>query len=262
MKKKRADEKRICFLDELRGLAVFCMVIYHGFYILYSVFAYDWAAGLFDFFTPVQPLFAGLFIFLCGTSCSLSRSNVKRGLRILAAAAAVTLFTAVVMPLLGFVDCEIWFGILHFLSSCVLIGALFEKITVGIPPAVGLVICAVLYFFTAGISSGTLGFGDALSFSLPSEWYQTNLLAPLGIYSPSFFSADYFPLFPYIFVFFSGVFSGKFCKKAGFPEWMYPQRIGFFGFLGRNAFIIYIVHMPLIFILTVIIRFIIGLFAA
>ena len=187
---------------------------------------------------------------------------MKRGLKILVAAAAVTLFTAVIMPLLGFVECEIWFGILHFLSACVLISVLFEKITARIPPAVGLVICALLYFFTLGISSGTLGFGDDLSFSLPAEWYQKDWLAPLGISSPSFFSADYFPLFPYIFVFFSGVFSGRFCKKAGFPDWMHPQRIGFFDFLGRNAFVIYIAHMPLIFILTLIIRFVIGLFAA
>lgn len=262
MKTKKIGEKRISFLDELRGLAVFCMVLYHGFYVLDSVFGYDWAAELFDFFTPVQPFFAGLFIFLCGVSCSLSRNNVKRGLKILGAAAVVTLFTAVIMPLLGFVECEIWFGILHFLSVCVLIGALFEKITVKIPPAVGLVICAVLYFFTSSISSGTLGFGEALSFRLPSEWYQTDWFAPIGIYSPSFYSADYFPIFPYVFVFFSGVFSGKFCKKAGFPEWMYPQRVKFFGLLGRNAFVIYIAHMPLVFILTVIIQFIVGLFAA
>jgi uncharacterized membrane protein len=262
MKKKQTDEKRICFLDELRGLAVLCMVFYHGFYVLDSIFGYEWAADLFWFFSPVQPFFAGLFIFLCGVSCSFSRSNVKRGLKILGAAAVVTLFTTVIMPLLGFVECEIRFGILHFLSVSVLIGALFERITVKIPPAIGLVICAVLFFFTSGISSGTLGFGETLSFRLPSEWYQTDWLAPTGIHSPSFYSADYFPIFPYIFVFFAGVFSGKFCKKKGFPEWMYPQRVKLFGLLGRNAFVIYIAHMPLIFILTVIIQFIVGLFAA
>lgn len=261
MKKRQTDEKRICFLDELRGLAVLCMVFYHGFYILDSVFGYGWAAELFRFFTPVQPFFAGLFIFLCGVSCSLTRSNVKRGLKILGAAAVVTLFTAVIMPLLGFVECEIWFGILHFLSVCVFLGALFEKVSSKIHPAIGLVICAVLYFFTCGISSGTLGFGEALSFSLPENLYQTDFLAPIGISSPSFYSADYFPIFPFVFVFFAGVFSGKYCKKAGFPEWMYPKRIGFFGLLGRNAFVIYIAHMPLIFILTVMIQFVIGLFA-
>ena len=262
MKKRQIDEKRICFIDEVRGLAVFCMVFYHAFYILDSVFGYSWAAELFDFFTPVQPFFAGLFIFLCGVSCSLSRSNFKRGLRILIAAAVVTLFTAVIMPALNFVDCEIWFGILHFLSVCVLVSALFKRVTAKIPSGVGLALCAVLYFFTSNISSGRLGFGDVLSISLPAEWYQTDWLAPTGIYSPSFFSADYFPIFPLIFVFFAGVYSGKYCKKVGFPEWMNPKRIGFFGFLGRNAFVIYIAHMPLIYILTVIIQFVIGLFTA
>lgn len=260
MERRQTDEKRICFLDELRGLAVLCMVFYHAFYILASIFSYGWAAKLFDFFTPVQPFFAGLFIFLCGVSCSLTRSNFKRGLKILIAAAVVTLFTAVIMPLLGFVECEIWFGILHFLSVCVLLGALFEKVTAKIHPVAGLLICAVLYFFTSGISSGRLGFGEAFSFNLPAEWYQTDWLAPIGISSPSFFSADYFPIFPFVFVFFAGVFSGRYCKKAGYPEWMYPKRIAFLGVLGRNAFVIYIAHMPIIFILTVIIQFVIGLF--
>ncbi len=262
MKKKQTDKKRICFLDEVRGLAVFCMVFYHAFYILDSVFGYVWAAEFFNFFTPVQPFFAGLFIFLCGVSCSLSRSNFKRGLRILGAAAVVTIFTAVIMPMFNFVDCEIWFGILHFLSVCVLLSTLFKRVTAKIQPVFGLVICAVLYFFTNGISSGKLGFGQAFSISLPAEWYQSDWFAPAGIHSPSFFSADYFPIFPLIFVFFAGVFSGMHCKKAGFPEWMNTKRIGFLGFLGRNAFVIYIAHMPLIFILTVIIQFIISLFAA
>jgi hypothetical protein len=143
-----------------------------------------------------------------------------------------------------------------------LLGALFDKVSSKIHPAIGLVICVVLYFFTSGISSGNLGFGEVLSISIPEKLYKTDFLAPIGISSPSFYSADYFPIFPFVFVFFSGVFSGKYCKKAGFPEWMYPKRIGFFGFLGRNAFVIYIAHMPLIFVLTVIIRFIVGLFTA
>ncbi|MBO5411024.1 MAG: DUF1624 domain-containing protein, partial [Clostridia bacterium] len=37
----KKTQNRICFLDELRGLAVFCMIFYHAFYILSSMFGYE-----------------------------------------------------------------------------------------------------------------------------------------------------------------------------------------------------------------------------
>lgn len=254
MEIRRADKIRIYFIDELRGLAVMCMVIYHALYILSSMFGYEWATKLFLFFTPAQPFFAGLFIFICGISCSLSKSNLKRGLKILAAAAVVTLFTAVIMPLFGFVECEIYFGILHLLSVCVLICALLKKPLEKASPFAGILVCAVMYPLMSGISSGSLGYGELITLKIPDTLYQTDLLAPLGIYSPDFFSADYFPIFPDIFIFFAGVFAGMHFKKSGFPEWAYPQRIRFFGFLGRNALWIYIAHMPLIYAVTELIR--------
>lgn len=254
---KQNDKKRIFFLDELRGFAVFCMVFYHAFYILDSMYGYEWANRLFLFFMPVQPFFAGLFIFICGISCSLSRSNAKRGLLILGAATVVTIATAVVMPMLNFVECEIYFGILHLLAFCVLACALLQKPLGKLSPFAGIIICAVLYPFTSGISTGFLNYGDILAFEIPDTLYQNNWLAPLGIYSPGFFSADYFPIFPNIFIFFAGVFAGRYFKEKGFPEWAYPQRIKPLGILGRNALIIYIAHMPLIYALTELVRLII-----
>lgn len=257
MKTKLTDKKRIFFLDELRGFAVACMVFYHAFYILSSMYGYKWAESLYLFFMPVQPFFAGLFVFICGISCSLSRSNAKRGLIILGAAAVVTVATAVVMPKLGFVDCEIYFGILHLLSVCVLSCALLEKPLGKVSPFAGILICAILYPFANGISSGTLSYGSLMVFEIPETLYENNWLAPLGIHSPDFFSADYFPIFPDIFIFFAGVFAGRHFKTCGFAEWTYTQRAKLFGVLGRNALIVYIAHMPLIYALTELVRLII-----
>lgn len=250
-------KKRICFLDELRGFAVLCMVFYHAFYILSSMYGYQWAEKLYLFFMPVQPFFAGLFIFICGISCSLSRSNLKRGLIILGAAAAVTIATAVVMPKLGFVECEIYFGILHLLAVSVLSCTLLQKPLGKISPFAGILICAVLYPFANGISTGVLSYGELFVLEIPAYLYEADYLAPLGIHSPSFFSADYFPVFPDIFIFFGGVFAGRYFKANGFPEWTYPQRIKPLGFLGRGALIIYIAHMPLIYAVTELVRLII-----
>lgn len=260
MHNKPQVKNRINFLDEARGLDVFCMIFYHAFFMLGSFFEWEWADALFDFFMPVEPFFAGIFIFICGISCTLSRNNFKRGAILLAIALGLTFVTAVVMPALGFEKVQIYFGILHFLSVSIIIYALLKKPLGRVSPFAGVLLCAVLYAFTSGISRGELSYGELISFSLPESLYKTDILMPLGIYSPGFFSADYFPIFPDIFIFLAGAFTGAYCVKNGFPKWSIPQRVPFFGFLGRNALVIYIAHMPIIFALAYGAELIINLF--
>lgn len=247
MKNISKAKNRIHLLDEIRGLAVFCMIFYHAFYIIGSSFGISDATALFYFFLPVQPFFAGIFIFICGISCTLSKSNLKRGLILLAIALGMTLITVFVMPEMGFTDCEIYFGILHFLSVSILIYTVLSKKIGKIPLFTGVLICAVLYAFTSRIGEGVLAYGSLFSFRLPEKLYETNFLIPLGIYNSEFSTADYFPLFPDIFIFFAGVFAGKRFVSKGYPDWCYENKLPFFSFLGRNALVIYIVHMPLIF---------------
>lgn len=240
-------KNRIFFIDELRGLAVLCMIFYHSFYVFDSFFDWEWADALFEFFMPVQPFFAGIFIFICGISCTFSKNNLKRGTVLLGVALGFTLVTAVVMPRLGFVYYEIYFGILHFLSVSIIIYALLSKPVKKISPFAGLLICAVLYAFTSEIGDGILRYGELAVINLPVSLYESNVLMPLGIYSSSFYSADYFPLLPDIFIFFAGVFAGFHFAEKGYPEWTRKERIPFFGFLGRSALPIYVVHMPVVY---------------
>lgn len=258
MSSKTEEKKRIYLIDEIRGLAVFCMIFYHAFYVFDSFFAWEWADALFKFFMPVQPFFAGIFIFICGISCTLSRNNFKRGTILLGVALGFTLVTAVIMPKLGFIDCEIYFGILHFLSVSIIIYALFSKFLSRISPAAGAILCAVLYPFMSNIGNGFLSYGELFTLRIPDVLYESNLLMPLGIYSESFYSADYFPLFPDIFIFLSGVFAGFYFARKGYPEWACTQKIPFFGLLGRIALPIYVVHMPIVYALGYIINMIIN----
>ena len=257
MKSISNAKNRIHLLDEIRGLAVFCMIFYHAFYIIGTSFAVNGANDLFEFFKPIQPIFAGIFIFICGISCTLSRSNLKRGLILLGIALGMTFVTAFVMPKIGFAECEIYFGILHFLSVSVLLYTVLSKPLFGVMPFAGIAVCAVLYAFTSGIEKGTLSYGELFSFTLPPSLYETNILMPLGIHTKDFTAADYFPLFPQIFIFFSGVFSGIYLSQKGYPDWSKKKRIPFLSFLGRNALLIYVVHMPLIYAVGYVINLII-----
>ncbi len=258
MKLKPEMKNRIYFIDELRGFAVLCMVIYHAFYLFGSFFDWQWANDMFYFFMPVQPIFAGVFIFICGISCTLSKSNLKRGLILLGISLGFTLVTTVIMPSLGFVDCEIYFGILHFLASSILIYTLLSKGIYRIPPFAGILACTVLYAFTSGIESGVMSFGELIRFTLPESLYESNALMILGIHSRDFYAADYFPIFPQVFIFFAGVFWGIWFSMRGYPDWSKVRRTAFFAFLGRNTLLIYVVHMPVIYALGYVIYMIVN----
>lgn len=232
-----SPRKRIHLLDEIRGFAVLCMIFYHGFYSLAFLFQLDWGMALLRFFMPAEPFFAGLFIFISGISSNLSHSNLLRGVKLLGIALLVSIVTFLVVP-----SQVIVFGILHFLSICMILFGLLRPLQEKIPLIPGIVLSALLYLCTMQISSGVLAFG----ISLPDMLYQTNWLAPLGFHNAAFFSSDYFPLLPWAFVFSAGTFAGRWAAQGKFPQWMYPSRIRPLSWMGRHALILYIVHQPVI----------------
>ena len=240
--------KRIHLMDELRGFAVFCMVFYHGFYTLAFLMGQSWGEWLYRFFMPAEPWFAVLFIFIAGISSNLTHSNLVRGVKLLGVALLVTLATAIAVP-----DELIVFGILHFLSVCMIAFGLLQLLRRRLgrteePPfrLWPVVVCAVLFIVTRYLASGYLQIPFVLRVFLPSGWYQA-WLAPLGLPGPGFSSADYFPLLPWCFVFAAGTVVGRLAKAGKFPAWTYPSRVPFFSFLGRHALLIYVLHQPVIY---------------
>ena len=240
--------KRIHLMDELRGFAVFCMVFYHGFYTLAFLMGQSWGEWLYRFFMPAEPWFAGLFIFIAGISSNLTHSNLVRGVKLLGVALLVTLATAIAVP-----EELIVFGILHFLSVCMIAFGLLQLLRRRLgrteePPfrLWPVVVCAVLFIVTRYLASGYLQIPFVLRVFLPSGWYQA-WLAPLGPPGPGFSSADYFPLLPWCFVFAAGTVVGRLAKAGKFPAWTYPSRVPFFSFLGRHALLIYVLHQPVIY---------------
>lgn len=240
--------KRIHLMDELRGFAVFCMVFYHGFYTLAFLMGQSWGEWLYRFFMPAEPWFAGLFIFIAGISSNLTHSNLVRGVKLLGVALLVTLATAIAVP-----DELIVFGILHFLSVCMIAFGLLQLLRRRLgrteePPfrLWPVVVCAVLFIVTRYLASGYLQIPFVLRVFLPSGWYQA-WLAPLGLPGPGFSSADYFPLLPWCFVFAAGTVVARLAKAGKFPAWTYPSRVPFFSFLGRHALLIYVLHQPVIY---------------
>lgn len=247
----RTARPRIALLDETRGLCVLLMVFYHLFYTAGEFFDFGAFSKLLELFSPLEPIFAGLFIVICGISSCFSHSNVLRGLKLAGVALLITVVTAFIMPWMGFDGTQIWFGVLHMLSLCILLYAPLAKPLSKIPPQIGILVSLILYVFTRFIDEGIFGipYVDAMNIHLPQELYDCGWLFPLGFHNGQFFSADYFPLLPWSFLFLAGTFAGGWLSRASLPEAVCRVHIRPLAFMGRHALIIYVLHQPIIFAL-------------
>lgn len=246
----KAERKRIYMLDELRGFAILCMIVHHSFLDAGDVLGLSWGYKVFDALCIVQPFFWGIFIIISGICSRLSRNTVKRGLIVLCAGLVVSLVTAVIMPVLGFTGAEIYFGILHCLGCCMIITGLLMPLIEKVDYRLGAAVSLLLFFFTNGINTRTMFFG---LIKLPDSWYRYNFLAPIGVYSDTFSSADYFSIIPWIFMFLFGAFAGKLAKEEKLPKFMYKKRSRLLCFAGKNSLWIYLLHQPVIYVIMLLI---------
>lgn len=218
-----------------------CMVFYHAMFTMGYMFELKTAQDMFWFFSFISPAFAFAFIMMCGMSSTLSRSNRKRSIPILLAALAVTAVSFFMTP-----DAPIVFGILHLLGVCVLGFSFLEKPLAKIPPVAGLIICLLVFFLTYNVQYGFLGFEGIFKLHLPENLYSSNTFSFVGFIKDGTYYSDYFPLLPWGFAFMAGVFTGR-IAKGKYPAFMYKSRIPFFTMLGTNAFVIYVIHQPIIY---------------
>lgn len=238
----KSNKKRIELLDELRGFAIIAMIIHHFFLDMGDVLDLEIGYEIFDKLCALQPIFWGIFIITSGICSRLSRNPIKRGAIVLGAGLIITFVTAIIMPLFGVTNAKIFFGILHCLGSCMIITGLLMPLIKKIKPIIGSSISLILFLIFKDINACSLFFG-LIKFDKPS----TNLFMPLGLYNDSFYSADYFSIIPWIFLFLCGAFIGKYAKDGAFPKWTYKRRIKPLAFVGRNSLWFYLGHQVIIY---------------
>ncbi len=68
----------------------------------------------------------------------------------------------------------------------------------------------------------------------------------MGFPSPDFYSSDYFPLLPWIFLYGAGFYFFKWIEKKEEVLKILSKKIRFFQSIGKYSIWIYIVHQPLI----------------
>jgi len=224
---------RIGAMDALRGLAVILMVIHH---FLYDLVAYCGLPGwLFEnpLFNFLHYIFAGLFILLSGVSSVFSRSNLKRGLKAYALAMVITVVTTVM-------DSPVRFGVLHLLGTAMIFYGLTHRFWDAIPRKAAWPLYLSATALTAPLVRGKLS--------------KITWLWAFGWFPAGFYSADYFPIFPWLFVFLTGTLLGKYIREKRFPEWFYTLHIPALEAVGRRALLIYMLHQPVLYGITMLLR--------
>jgi len=228
-------KKRIEIIDALRGFAVLLMVIHHALYNMAAFLGAPWWFYKNPFFDVLQIFFIGLFVMISGVSSRFSRGNVERGAIVIVIAVIITYVTVQMgMP--------IYFGILHLLGFLMIFYGLTRKLWDKIPGKVAPCIYIALII------------GSALARShfspSPENPVLRDLVSVLGWRQPGFVSFDYQPVLPWIFVFLFGTWVGIYILEGKFPAWFYNIKVPVFPFIGRNALLIYILHQPVLYGIT------------
>lgn len=234
---------RVYLLDEIRGFAILCMVVYHTMYQLKYSFGVDVPIFFEGWFNVIRDIFAGAFIFISGIMCRFSHDNLRRGVKCFFLGMVITFVTP-------FFSSEgIAFGILHFLGISMMLYGLFGKVIERLPSLAGIIICAILAVITWNISLGFIGIPGVFEWNLPLKAYEVGVLFPFGLYNADFRSSDYFSIFPWIFVFLAGSYFGLYAKEHVLPEFFYRSHIKWLGTVGKYTIWIYILHVPVIFLI-------------
>ena len=250
-KRNFPSHNRLWQLDALRGITLISMAAYHALWDLVYLFGLraDWYSD-----TPGylwQQSICWCFILLSGFCWGLGKHPLKRGLMVFFGGALVTAVTFLVMPAERVV-----FGVLTLIGSSMLLMIPLHKLLGKIPPKYapfGILAAGLLFFITRNISRGSLGFEGIHLGTIPAAFYQNIFTAYLGFPPREFFSTDYFPLFPWFFLFLTGYFIHRSLspwiqrKRESGNLSPAPAAAKPFCWIGRRSLILYLVHQPVIY---------------
>lgn len=237
--------KRYHILDEIRGINLVSMIMYHTTWDLVYIFGMNWDWFHTELAYIWQQLICWIFIALSGFCWSLGKKQLKRGIQVFCAGLIVSLVTEIFMP-----DERVRFGILTCLGASMLLLIPLEKLLKNVPAKVGIVVSSVLFILFRGINDGYIGFENIfVLFELPDSLYHMGDIATfIGFTDKSFWSTDYFSLFPWFFLYLAGYFLYHTMGEKSWKKLQEKKSLGrFWSFLGKNSLVVYMIHQPIVY---------------
>ncbi|MGI6013173.1 MAG: heparan-alpha-glucosaminide N-acetyltransferase [Oscillospiraceae bacterium] len=219
-------KQRIALLDLWRTMALLCMIGYH---LCYDLVYFGMQPSKFLHQVPVRLLYytsAYPFLFLAGASCRFSHDNLRRGFRVFCCGLLVSAAGIVVQN-------PIQFGVLHFLGCGMILYGLFGTYLERIPRAVAPVLWIVLFVVT--------------KCWLDHVTVQAKWLWMFGFPYEGFYSSDYYPLLPWIFLFLLGTWFGGVLQRHRENRILTVQCPSWLTWPGRHTLWIYLLHQPVLY---------------
>ena len=132
-----------------------------------------------------------------------------------------------------------------FVSGAVLLMLPLEKTLKEIPAVCGMAISFLLFLLCKQIQSGMIGVPGLLEIQVPDLLYDIRILTPFGFPYKGFYSSDYFPLFPWIFLYLCGFYFNQiFMKHISWQKYA-RCKIPCLSAIGSRTIWIYLLHQPL-----------------
>ena len=248
-------KNRLHRIDELRGFTLISMILYHFMWDLKYLagFNMNWYTGPFGYVW--QKSICICFILISGFCFSMGKNRLKRGLIVFFAGVIITIVTLTVMP-----ENRVVFGVLTFLGSASLIMIPIDKLNNIVENKcnkktfnISMFILTFLLFVSFyNVNNKVLYF--PLERALPNYLYKGYLATYIGFPDNAFFSTDYFALLPWIFIYMTGYYLNKVYKLSNHYEkinsFLSVNRFECISFFGRHSLLIYMVHQPVLYLIT------------
>ncbi|WP_278419367.1 heparan-alpha-glucosaminide N-acetyltransferase [Ruminococcus bromii] len=234
------ENKRYYLLDSLRGISIISMIAFHLCYDLFMIYGINTSWYFYPITAVWERSICVVFILVSGMCLNFTRNGIKRGILLNLAGFAVTCVTVIAEP-----NQAVWFGVLNLIGCSMMIVSVLSVNLKKIRPLSGALISFLLYAVSYDVPKGYVGLFGLDIVKLPDFLYSCKYLAFLGFPSSDFFSTDFFPLFPWIFLFAAGFYLWNFIVEKNLTKY-FELKIPVLDKIGRYSLWIYLAHQPII----------------
>ncbi len=287
--RKKADsnlstQKTRCWeLDFMRGFAILMVLLDHTMFDISNIFGSAWRISdsailcelynLASWYVDSQlraygwVFFVFVFFFVSGICTSFSRSNILRGLKLVAVAGLISLVTYVIQEGFNYSYMFIWLGVIHCLSFTVMFYAIVQLIIALIArqskqrkyalliTTVALVIVSFVLNMCYNVSLYDMAYyGSTAPY--------TSKLAGIFVYTRNVWyttAPDYFPILPFFCFFMFGAVIGQtvYRKRTSLLPKVDLKITKPFSFCGRHSLLIYlgiqVIMLPILYLVTLLV---------